>query len=141
MGPLTGRAAGAGARITAPDVDRKDRRRQPRHRGAARRHAQREGSDEDAMRKRNKAANADLPLTIFQMAMSSAETIARRSWMMASGTCPPAEYRRMILEKLNATQQMGVAMVSKNATVEKLLKPWHRGVRRNVKRLRKRGPY
>jgi hypothetical protein len=58
--------------------------------------------------------------------------------MMASGNCSPSEYRRMILEKIKAMQQMGVAMVSRNASIEKLLTPWHRGAQRNVRRLRKR---
>jgi hypothetical protein len=79
-----------------------------------------------------------LPFLLFEMTMNSAETIARRWQMMVSGTCSPAEYQRMIYEKMRATQQMGAALLSSNPTIPKLLRPWHSGTRRNVKRLRKR---
>lgn len=44
----------------------------------------------------------------------------------------------MVLEKVKAAQETGVAMFSKNAGVAALLRPWHAGTRRNVKRLRKK---
>ena len=88
------------------------------------------------MRKKNRTAG--LPFLLFQMTMNSAEIIARRWQMMASGTCSPAEYQRMFLEKIKATQQTSAAMFSLNPTVMILLRPWHVGARRNVKRLRKR---
>jgi hypothetical protein len=75
---------------------------------------------------------------LLELAMNSAETIGRRWWMVASGKGTPAEYRRMVLEKVKAAQETGVAMFSKNAGVAALLRPWHAGTRRNVKRLRKK---
>ncbi|MDB5393198.1 MAG: hypothetical protein JWM91_704, partial [Rhodospirillales bacterium] len=35
----------------------------------------------------------------MQVAIYSWETIARRTMMMAKGTCSPAEYQKMIAEK------------------------------------------
>ena len=43
-----------------------------------------------------------MPLTMARLSLASWETIARRTLLMASGTCPPAEYRRMVTEKLAA---------------------------------------
>jgi hypothetical protein len=37
--------------------------------------------------------------------LSSWEVIARRSWLMASGTCSRSEYQRMVSEKVSAAQQ------------------------------------
>lgn len=87
---------------------------------------------------RKKSRRAVAPLMLFQLAVNSGETIARRFWMMASGRASRAEYQRMVTEKVKAAQQMGAAMLSKDPSFTKLLKPWHAGARRNVKRLRKR---
>jgi len=42
------------------------------------------------------------PLMMAELAMASWETIARRTSMIARGTCSPAEYQRMIIEKAAA---------------------------------------
>lgn len=86
---------------------------------------------------RYKRSSTHLPLTVFQIAMNAAETVARRSWMMASGRLSPAEYHRMFDEKIRALQQTGMAMVSKDPSIAKLLKPWDVATRRNAKRLRR----
>jgi hypothetical protein len=75
---------------------------------------------------------------LIELAMNSAETIGRRWWMVASGKSPPAEYRRMVWEKVKAAQETGAAMFSRKPDVAALLRPWHAGARRNVERLRKR---
>src|SRR5438309_1351775 len=38
-----------------------------------------------------------LPLMVAELMMASWETIARRSLMMAKGTCSPAEYRHLAI--------------------------------------------
>jgi hypothetical protein len=43
------------------------------------------------------------------LAMASWETIARRTAMIARGTCSPAEYQCMITEKAAALQQSAIA--------------------------------
>lgn len=79
-----------------------------------------------------------LPLLWAQLTAASMETIAHRSQMMASGRCSPAEYQRMVAEKVKAAQQMGFAALSPAATAASLLAPWHRAAQRNSKRLRRK---
>ena len=76
------------------------------------------------------------PLMLAQIALASSETIAHRWWMMATGRCSPAEYQRMVLEKLEASQQMSLAALSTNPSPAKLFAPWYRATRRNARRLR-----
>jgi hypothetical protein len=85
---------------------------------------------------RRKAAAG--PLMLARIAFASSETLARRWWLMATGSCSAGEYRRMLLEKLKASQQMGAAAMSKNPSLAKLLTPWDRATRRNARRLRKK---
>jgi hypothetical protein len=75
-----------------------------------------------------------------ELVVSSWETIARRTWMMAQGRCSPAEYRRMVGEKVWAAYLSGVALASTrgNAAAAAALKPWHRRATANAKRLRKK---
>ena len=77
------------------------------------------------------------PLMLAHIALASSETIARRWWMMATGSCSAAEYQRMVLEKLKASQQMSVAAMF-NPSPAKLFAPWYRATRRNARRLRKK---
>jgi len=56
------------------------------------------------------------PLMMAELAMASWETIARRTSMIARGTCSPAEYQRMIIEKAAALQQSAVAAMTGRAT-------------------------
>lgn len=82
-----------------------------------------------------------LPLLLAEMTVSSWETIAHRSAMMAAGTCSQQEYRRMLEEKLRATQRNGVSLMTGAAgpdLLSRMVRPWHSGATRNAKRLRKR---
>ena len=78
------------------------------------------------------------PLMLAQIVLASSETIAHRWWMMATGICSPAEYQRMVLEKLKATQQMSAAALSRDPSLAKLFAPWYRATRRNARRLRRK---
>ncbi|MBF0391128.1 MAG: hypothetical protein HQL38_00475 [Alphaproteobacteria bacterium] len=84
-----------------------------------------------------------MPLLLTELALSSWETIAHRSAMMASGACSDREYRRMVEEKMRAARQSGAALMT-GATGAALLmgalRPWHAGATRNARRLRKRKP-
>lgn len=79
-----------------------------------------------------------LPLMMFELAVASAETIAHRTWLMATGQCTAAEYALMMAEKLKAAQQTSRIAMSRRAHGAALLAPWHRAARRNSKRLRRR---
>ena len=80
-----------------------------------------------------------LPVLLAEMTLASWETIARRSLMMAQGTCSAAEYRRMVFEKLLAMQRGGLAlMLPSKRRAAAAIAPWHRAARANAKRLRKR---
>ena len=78
------------------------------------------------------------PLMLTNIFLASSETIAHRWWMMMTGRCSPAEYQRMVLEKLKASQQMSVAALSGDPSFAKLFAPWYRATRRNARRLRKK---
>lgn len=78
-----------------------------------------------------------LPLLMFELAVASAETIARRTALMATGRCTPAEYARMVAEKMVAARRSRRAAV-RRAGVAALLAPWHHAARRNARRLRRR---
>jgi hypothetical protein len=87
------------------------------------------------MRRKSKR---NLPLMWAELMTASAETIARRIAMMTTGRATPAEYRRMVGEKMKAVQQTAIAAMSSRATSKSLLAPWLRAARRNAKRLRRR---
>ena len=72
-----------------------------------------------------------------ELAASSAETILRRTLMMAQGTCSPAEYRRMVAEKAAATQTTTLALLRGTTDMATLLTPWHKRAGANAKRLRR----
>ncbi|HZB91973.1 MAG TPA: hypothetical protein VE397_11055 [Stellaceae bacterium] len=63
-----------------------------------------------------------------------------RSSMMAAGSCSPAEYQRMVLEKIEAAQRSALALMRPwwAAGVGAALAPWHRKARANARRLRRR---
>lgn len=91
-------------------------------------------------RRGRRGGSAKLPTMLAEMAFASCETIARRTVMMAAGTCSAAEYRRMVAEKAEAIYRSGVALAApgKGDKMVAVLTPWHRGVTANAKRLRKR---
>jgi hypothetical protein len=78
-----------------------------------------------------------LPLMFLELAAASAETIFHRTWLMATGQCPPEEYQRMLDEKVKAAQLTGRMAMSQPTEVPALLAPWHRAALRNAERLRR----
>lgn len=79
-----------------------------------------------------------LPLMMAQLTFASMETIARRSLMMARGTCSPAEYRRMVREKVRAVQISGSRAARGQTNFAALLTPFHSRATGNAKRLRRK---
>jgi hypothetical protein len=77
------------------------------------------------------------PLMMAELAMASWETIARRTSMIARGTCSPAEYQRMIIEKAAALQQSAVAAMTGRGN-KAALRPWHKRATANARRLRRK---
>ncbi|MBK8175307.1 MAG: hypothetical protein IPK66_08660 [Rhodospirillales bacterium] len=82
------------------------------------------------------------------MALASVETIARRTRMIADGTCSPTEYRRMVAEKAQAAQDSAGVLARLRIeniasgrgaakTLRAILDPWHSRVTANARRLRK----
>jgi hypothetical protein len=92
------------------------------------------------MRKRRRPVLVPLPLMMAEIALASWETIARRTLMIAEGRCTPAEYQRMVLEKMRATHKSSVAMgrSRRRKGMTSALAPWHGAATANAKRLRKR---
>jgi hypothetical protein len=74
------------------------------------------------------------------MTLASAETIARRTAMIAQGRCSAVEYQRMVLEKAAAVRDSLTEVVTSGGKIdaEAVLAPWHRRVTANAKRLRKK---
>jgi hypothetical protein len=87
------------------------------------------------MAKRKRSAAAPLPVLITELILSSWETIFYRTWMMAMGTCSPAEYHRMFREKARAALASGVALGG--GGIASAIAPWHRRATANARRLRK----
>ena len=88
-------------------------------------------------RKRRRAA-PPLPLMMAELTWASWETMARRAWMMADGSCSTAEYQRMVLEKARAAQRSALALMLPGATLAAAMAPWHRPAVANARRLRKK---
>jgi len=72
-----------------------------------------------------------------EMVMASWETIARRTAMIARGTCTPAEYQRMVLEKTAALQQSAIAMMTGRGK-KAALASWQKRASANARRLRRK---
>ena len=91
-------------------------------------------------RKRPAKSALSLSLMIGEMALSSMETIGRRTGLIAQGRCSPSEYRRMVQEKAAAAQESALALACSGGKLEPraLLSPWHSRVTANAKRLRRR---
>ena len=92
------------------------------------------------MSKRTPERPTMLPFMMMELAWASWETIARRSLMMAEGSCSRAEYSRMLLEKMTATR-LSAAMMVKPVLIPDwtaVLAPWHRRATSNARRLRRR---
>jgi hypothetical protein len=87
---------------------------------------------------RKRRTAVPLPLMMAQLTVASMETIARRSLMMARGTCSPAEYRRMVREKARAMQISGARAARGQTNLAALLTPFHSRATANAKRLRRK---
>jgi hypothetical protein len=72
--------------------------------------------------------------------LSSWETIARRTLLMAQNRCSPLEYNLMIFEKAEAAMETSLKLISANghAPMASLIAPWLKRTKANSKRLRKR---
>ncbi len=73
---------------------------------------------------------------VTELAMSSWETIFHRSLMMAQGTCSPAEYQRMVMEKAAAIQASTLALMTGRGHAAALA-PYLVRSRANARRLRR----
>jgi hypothetical protein len=79
----------------------------------------------------------NLPVMMSQLALSSWETIFRRSLMMAQGTCSPAEYQRMVMEKSAALQASTLALMTGRGNAA-VLAPYLVRSKANARRLRQK---
>jgi hypothetical protein len=78
----------------------------------------------------------DLPVMMTELAAASWETMWHRTALMMTGECTPAEYHRMVTEKMSAMQLAGTAML-KGEDVQTVLRPFHKRATANARRLRK----
>jgi hypothetical protein len=79
-----------------------------------------------------------LPLMLAELAFDSWQTIAHRMSMVAFGTCSPAEYQKMLNEKMLAAHQSLAAAVDPRPRANALIAPWHRAAAANAKKLGRR---
>jgi hypothetical protein len=77
-----------------------------------------------------------LPLMMAELTWASWETVARRAWMMADGSCSAAEYQRMVLEKTRAARRSALVMMLRGGGLTAALAPWHGPAVANARRLR-----
>ena len=87
------------------------------------------------MTKRPRRSSLALPLSMARLTAASMETIFHRSVMMAQGTCSPAEYQRMVAEKVAAMQASTLALMTGRGTAA-VMAPYLNRTRANAKRLR-----
>jgi hypothetical protein len=80
-----------------------------------------------------------LSTMMAELGAASFEVIARRTMMMATGACSPAEYQRMVHEKTVAAMTTALRMATSGgkASAGSLLTPWHSRATANAKRLRR----
>jgi hypothetical protein len=90
-------------------------------------------------RKRGKRTTsaAALSTMLAETFWYSVATIGRRSRLIAEGRCSAAEYRRMVSEKSAAAQESAAALsrLGTPGGIDAVLKPWHRRVEANARRL------
>jgi len=72
--------------------------------------------------------------------LSSWETIARRSLLIAQNRCSPLEFHRMVSEKAQAAMETGHKIMAANGhpAITSLIAPWLKRSKANSKRLRRR---
>jgi hypothetical protein len=78
----------------------------------------------------------DLPVMMAELTAASFETIWHRTALMMTGECSPAEYQRMVTEKMSAIQTAGAAILT-GGDATAVLRPFHKHATANAKRLRK----
>lgn len=88
--------------------------------------------------KRRHRRSVLLPVTLAELSLASWETILRRTLLMSSGRCSPAEYQRMVQEKADAFRHNVTALSRSTGTLSAaaLIAPWHRRAVANARRLR-----
>jgi hypothetical protein len=89
------------------------------------------------MRRLRRRYTRTLPLMIAELLAASWETVARRTSMIAQGTCTPAEYQRMMLEKAAALQQSTIAVMTGRGKKAALV-PWYKRATAKARRLRRK---
>jgi len=91
------------------------------------------------MPRRKRGSALALPTMMAELSVASYEVIARRMLIMATGTCSPAEYKRMVHEKTAAATSTTLRLVKSGGRVPaaSLLAPWHNRATANAKRLRR----
>ncbi len=74
---------------------------------------------------------------LAELGAASAETIARRLLLMGTGRCSHAEYKKMVDEKIAATQSAWIAAAFSPWTMwSAMLQPYNQAAKRNARRLR-----
>ncbi len=76
-----------------------------------------------------------LPIMWTELAVASWETVWHRTALMATGACSPAEYERMVSEKMRAVHQSSLALMA-GRQAEDVLRPFHKHATANARRLR-----
>jgi len=91
------------------------------------------------MRHRKRGSPFTLPTMMAELGFASFEVVARRSLLMATGACSPAEYQRMMHEKMAAATSAILRLATSGgfASASSLLAPWHSRATANAKRLRR----
>jgi hypothetical protein len=91
------------------------------------------------VRKRKTNTSLGLSAMVAELGVASAQVIMRRTMMIATGACSPAEYRRMVGEKAAAVAATSLLLVKSGgrASPKSLLAPWHARATANAKRLRR----
>ncbi len=79
-----------------------------------------------------------LPWMMTDLMLSSWETLARRTLLMAQNTCSPAEYQRMITEKTQAATETSLKLLTGDYSAASLMSPWLKRSKANATRLRKK---
>ena len=89
------------------------------------------------MKKFDSASPFAFPLMMARLTMDSWETMFHRTMMMAQGTCSPAEYQRMVMEKTAAVQSATLALMT-GQSQEAVMAPFARRAKANARRLRRK---
>jgi hypothetical protein len=90
-----------------------------------------------AMKRLARRRTRALPVMMADLLTASWETVARRTSMVAQGTCTPKEYQRMMLEKAAALKQSAIAVMTGRGK-KAALAPWHKRATANARRLRRK---